>query len=486
MARAWYKENDRRGGSGMQAAAAGDPGASPGRGPFKQIDTMTHASLFSGIGGPEVAAAMLGWANLFHCEINPFGRAVLEYWFPDSESYEDIFKCDFRKWRGRVDVLTGGFPCPPFSYAGKRRGANDDRYLWPQMLRAIDEIRPSWVVGENVAGLATMVEGGVLSHLGCDAPIFPEGDDIHGYSLDQTFTIERICKDLECIGYSVQPVLIPAAAVGAPHRRDRIFILANDADANRRNDKGGPRKDAGAGERIQERDEVREPGKPNQLRSEIQGTTENAVCDGPGIGRDGIKGNQRNVRDTRTRNNERICGEERANATDAKRRGGGTLPAPIHTGVADGDEPFRDGSSRPSSYADRTGREKPKQPGRRADSEETGARLHNRAERFGGDGYTTNTVCEGLEGSNETGERVRLRGNIAGHECAGLQPGKRWADFPTVSPVQRGNDGLPFPLDDLTIPATKWRNESLKAYGNAIVPQVMYRIFQAIEDANGK
>ena len=83
---------------------------------------MTHASLFSGIGGPEVAAAMLGWKNLFHCEINPFGRAVLEYWFPDSESYEDIYKCDFRKWRGQVDVLTGGFPCQPFSYAGKRGG----------------------------------------------------------------------------------------------------------------------------------------------------------------------------------------------------------------------------------------------------------------------------------------------------------------------------------------------------------------------------
>ena len=83
---------------------------------------MTHASLFSGIGGPEVAAAMLGWENLFHCEINPFGRAVLEYWFPKSKSYEDITKTDFHSWRGKVDVLTGGFPCQPFSYAGKRGG----------------------------------------------------------------------------------------------------------------------------------------------------------------------------------------------------------------------------------------------------------------------------------------------------------------------------------------------------------------------------
>ena len=80
---------------------------------------MTHASVFSGIGGPEVAATMLGWENLFHCEINPFGRQVLDYWYPNSKSYEDITTTDFTEWRGRVDVLTGGFPCQPFSYAGR-------------------------------------------------------------------------------------------------------------------------------------------------------------------------------------------------------------------------------------------------------------------------------------------------------------------------------------------------------------------------------
>ena len=83
---------------------------------------MIHASLFSGIGGPEVAAAMLGWDNAFHCEINPFGRAILEYWFPKSTSYDDITKTDFRSWRGKIDILTGGFPCQPFSYAGRRGG----------------------------------------------------------------------------------------------------------------------------------------------------------------------------------------------------------------------------------------------------------------------------------------------------------------------------------------------------------------------------
>ena len=104
---------------------------------------MNHASLFSGIGGAEVAASMMGWQNLFHCEIQEFPRKVLDYWFPNSISYEDITKTDFHQWHGKVDVLTGGFPCQPFSLAGRRKGADDNRYLWPQMLRAIRQIHPT-------------------------------------------------------------------------------------------------------------------------------------------------------------------------------------------------------------------------------------------------------------------------------------------------------------------------------------------------------
>lgn len=108
---------------------------------------FTHGSLFSGIGGPEIAAEEMGWKNMFHCEINPFGRKILDYWFPNSKSYEDITKTNFTEWRGKINVLTGGFPCQPFSCAGQRKGAEDDRYLWPEMLRAIREIQPDWVVG---------------------------------------------------------------------------------------------------------------------------------------------------------------------------------------------------------------------------------------------------------------------------------------------------------------------------------------------------
>lgn len=109
---------------------------------------FTHGSLFSGIGGPEIAAEEMGWKNMFHCEINPFGRKILDYWFPNSKSYEDITKTNFTEWRGKINVLTGGFPCQPFSCAGQRKGAEDDRYLWPEMLRAIREIQPV-MLGEH-------------------------------------------------------------------------------------------------------------------------------------------------------------------------------------------------------------------------------------------------------------------------------------------------------------------------------------------------
>ena len=367
---------------------------------------MVHASLFSGIGGPEVAAAMLGWENAFHCEINPFGRAVLDYWFPESKSYEDVTKTSFKEWRGRIDVLTGGFPCQPFSYAGKRAGREDERYLWPEMLRAIDEVRPTWVVGENVAGITTMVEGGILADLGGESSLFAEGDDLHRYELDQSFTIERICGDLERLGYSVQPLLVPAAAVGAPHRRERIFILAH--------------RDSDRAEQL-----VRE-------ESEVAEREQDPEPSGAG---------------------ERV----REDASDSQRGRGGALPAPVHAGEPDGYLPFGDGRLRTPSDSDREGREEPVQSGRGEDREEEGAGVDDRAERHGRDGVLADP---------------------------GLLPENRWAGFPSVSPIHRRNDGLPYRMDRASIPFNRWRTEALKAYGNAIVPQVMYRIFQAIESAS--
>lgn len=119
---------------------------------------MNHASLFSGIGGFDLAAREVGWNNVFQCEIDPFCQSVLKYYFPKTVLYEDIKRTDFTSWKGKIDVLTGGFPCQPFSVAGQRKGADDNRYLWPEMLRVIRETRPLWVIGENVAGITNMVQ----------------------------------------------------------------------------------------------------------------------------------------------------------------------------------------------------------------------------------------------------------------------------------------------------------------------------------------
>ena len=189
---------------------------------------MVHASLFSGIGGFDLAAEYMGWENAFHCEINEWCSKILKYYFPNSEHYEDITKTDFSKWKGRVDILTGGFPCQPFSLAGQRKGANDERYLWPEMLRAIREIRPAWVVGENVAGILTMVQPGTQVKVEHSSSLF--GESYTEQEQRQQFVVETICQDLEQEGYSVQPLLIPACAVGAPHRRDRIWFVAHRAD----------------------------------------------------------------------------------------------------------------------------------------------------------------------------------------------------------------------------------------------------------------
>ena len=198
--------------------------------------SFTHASLFSGIGGFDLAAEWVGWKNVFHCEINEFCAQILKYHFPNAYHYEDIKTTDFTKWRGKINVLSGGFPCQPFSLAWRRKGAEDDRYLWPQMLRAIQEIKPDWVVGENVAGIISMVQPGKAVELGRSATLF--GEDYKDEEIQQQYVIETMCQDLEHSGYSIQPILIPACAVDAPHRRDRCAIIGCRALERKHNGRG--------------------------------------------------------------------------------------------------------------------------------------------------------------------------------------------------------------------------------------------------------
>lgn len=170
---------------------------------------LTHLSLFSGIGGLDLAAEWAGFQSVGQCEWADYPTKVLEQHWPDVPRWRDIRTLTGEDFYARtglrtVDIISGGFPCQPFSSAGKRRGREDDRYLWPEMLRVVQEIRPTWVIGENVAGIINMA-------------------------------LDQVLSDLEGIAYSCQAFIIPACAVDAPHRRDQCAILAhaNGADGER-------------------------------------------------------------------------------------------------------------------------------------------------------------------------------------------------------------------------------------------------------------
>lgn len=320
---------------------------------------MRHGSLFSGIGGFDLAAEWMGWENVFHCEWMPFPRQVLHYHFPKSLSYEDITKTDFTIHRGSIDILTGGFPCQPYSSAGKRLGKEDERHLWPHMLRAIQEIEPTYVVGENVRGL-TNWNGGVV--------------------------FEEVCADLEACGYEVQPILLPACSVGAPHRRDRVWFIAANTSRIRRN------KNEWGGNR--------ESNEFNQV-SEERTTT-----------------NTNNIRFNKCEcDNEEFTSERWINALN--------------------DINENDGS---------------------------GIVTDSNTERF---------QCER--------ESTRMGWKRLGKYNAQVNK-SNFQNFPTQSPICGGDDGIPTKLDGITF--SKWRQESIKGYGNAIVPQVAYQIFNVIQMMN--
>ena len=287
---------------------------------------MTHGSLFSGIGGFDLAAHWMGWDNIFHCEWNEFGQKVLKHHFPTSKSYNDITKTDFSIHRGEIDILTGGFPCQPYSSAGERLGKADERHLFPEMLRAIKEIKPRWIIGENVRGLVSW-EGGLVFH--------------------------EVCSDLEREGYEVQPVLIPAAAKNAPHKRERVWFIAySKLHEDRYTNNGGSKQKEG----------------------------------------DIWRGEKSNVPDS-----------------------------------------------------------------------------------FYSDGIPSNT--DGLGSSRRHSEnfrKVRQEEQFEAQYCS-----KGWEGFPASPCVRGGDDGLSHELDSITIP--KWCRESIKAYGNAIVPHVAFELFKTIE-----
>lgn len=393
---------------------------------------MVHGSLFSGFDAPSVAASWIGWENAFHCEINPFCNEILKYWFPNSEYYEDITKTDFKQWRGRIDILTGGFPCQPFSVAGQRKGADDNRYLWPHMLRAIREIRPAWVIGENVAGILTMVQPGKETEMGSQTSLFGE-DNRKRILLQQEYVVETICKDLEREGYSVQPLLIPACAVGAPHRRDRVWFVAHRTDS-----------------RIED---VRREREDKVLSDGIAPDTNGyghlscQTCKGiEGFRRRNIS-QQEKWGDTSERVNG-FYGLSR-DVADPQCSGSGQIHKEIQSEKPNGHRFDSNGSKRNVTDPD--------------------------SERLSTFRFPASTGKK--KWKDKDGRSLQFSGDVRRALFTDW-----WQDFPTQPPVCRRNDGLPFNVDNLTIPFTKWRQESVKGYGNAIVPQVILEIFKAIEE----
>lgn len=316
---------------------------------------MTHASLFSGIGGFDLVATWAGWENAFYCETDPFCRKILQYHFPKSTAYGDIKQSDFTTWRGKIDVLTGGFPCQPFSLAGKRKGTADNRYLWPEMLRAVGEIQPRWVVGENVLGIVNWSDGMVF---------------------------EQVHVDLEAKGYEVASYILPACSVGAPHRRYRTWFVAHRADAG-----------------------------PESMRERAVPSDRIGIASDTGGDRRGKRAGEQELLEK--------C--DRAS-----------------------DIGFYGSSRTVLDYTER---------------------LRRRDPREFYDGPANET-------SQEECSIVESFGTDRTHDW--------WRYFPTESPVCCGDDGLPERLDGITFPA--WRRNSIKAYGNAVVPQVVLQIFRTINE----
>ena len=489
---------------------------------------MTHGSLFSGIGGFDLAAQWMGWENVFHCEWNTFGQKVLKHYWPNAIQYHDITKTDFSIHRGTIDVLTGGFPCQPYSMAGKRLGKEDERHLWPEMLRAIREIQPRWVVGENVLGLVNW-SGGLVFH--------------------------EVQADLEAEGYEVQPFVLPACAVNAPHRRDRVWFIAHrdhardtalrsgnngngttqgvqreqpqfefsrsrneriaadsDSSTTRTSGEGGGIKSEGSSvifqqsERRSETEQHHRPSAFSRNAADTDGIVwgerwefepEKQSRHGESIQRGDTKTNGNAAHADR----DGLIGSDREHEEQSGKRGF-NAQRDIEQGIGDGDFTNSEQSGLQGQHREWEGCSKHRSDKgifvgaedklNAADTERI--RLQGRSEtgdiqgekrKASGEGrespISSEADGEGWVSADTDGIGLRRKGDGIGNAEFISQNDTRtdWQTFPTVSPICHGDDGLSDRLDNITF--SKWRQESIKGGGNAVVPQVVLRIFETIE-----
>jgi len=379
-------------------------------------NTLFHGSLFSGIGGFDLAAEWAGWTNVFNCEIDDFCQKVLKHNFPNAKQYGDIKRTNFSKYRGAVSIISAGFPCQPFSIAGKRKGTEDDRYLWDEMYRAIKEISPRWVVGENVLGIINWSKGLVF---------------------------EKVCSDLEAAGYEVQPFVLPAAGVGAPHQRYRVWFVAfKNSDGDGRNN--------------------------------IDWEKESDV---------------RKFGDISTGNCQRICSDNGETCitpdTESNRDRRRILELHQENEKEWQSKKYRqnktgqfgnDGCERTTSNTGSIGHNRR--------SNDSNIKVYNTFEWSNIFGkiarFSHKRTFANAEMPRRATRSSRQKQGQPWRENERIELSNQWDNFPTKSAICGRNDGLPRTLDTITFP--RWRSETIKAYGNAIVPQVAFQIFKTINE----
>ena len=368
---------------------------------FKMVD------LFSGIGGFSLAGRWMDWDTVQFVERDSFCQRVLKHHWPETPIHNDIKTFNGTHLTHAVDLVCGGFPCQPFSQAGKRKGTADDRHLWPEMLRVIREIKPSWVVGENVYGLINW-DGGVV--------------------------FDQVQLDLEHEGYKVFPYVLPACGVGAPHRRYRVWFVGYSQSA---------RLERQDGVWVEESNQPAESITPNPNNS------------GARIGLPS-HGEWMEINNGRHGQSQSEYWKDGSNGiiTDTNRNG---------------HESGRFGEDRPTQ-------------GQSISEQKQRERIRNNDRGISESGYVTDPSDTGLQGGKLNGAsnaKRQIRGEQPSGSTSKLYQITDWSNFPTQSPICIRDDGFSDRLANITFP--KWRNESIKSLGNAIVPQVAYQIFKAIE-----
>ena len=402
---------------------------------------MKHGSLFSGIGGFDLAAHWAGIDTVFACEIDEWSRKVLAKRFPNTTIYSDIKEANFEQYCGTVDVISGGFPCQPFSLAGKRRGTTDDRYLWGEMLRVVREVEPTWVIAENVRGLTTI-----------------SGGD----------TFETVCDDLEVSGYEVQPFIIPALSVGACHQRERLWIVAY---RNRLRRNKGEHECGNFSEQI-----PRTPsGQLGRADISVGGMVIEPIqraFKGDIVG--AVMLSDRNLAYTDCNGYSKERAEQQAEGS-----------CDCCCGVADATNSHHDKPEQSQCHHETGGCSSEPRLG---DGVGTSFRSEFRdiAERIGNMGGSSEGIYEsdtpngkirGLEGSRVPQlQRPRITEHYRRQEWS-----ENWPE--ALARIYGMDDGLPGGVDRLNERyKDRSRKNRIKAMGNAIVPQVAYQIFQTIRE----